>query len=376
MSLEVLMKWAGKEFTREDLFLMEAGSNSFEIARRLAALGLRAVVMESAYVGKRAKDYEDNDKMAAARIALVFLAGGAPCVWQPDPITCERRELLHAYQKAVNDNTAQSNLLKGYLNQFGVRSGSRGLHLERTKQWVLDKRDKREWSPLQLVLLTGYFSDIAHQAARRQSLLRMICQQVCEEPLMLRCMKVLGIGKVNAFALLAIIGNVRRFTGPEKLVAYLGLNPGRKRSGNDKDQRDQRIGVGHRGRGDLRSLLVQGAQAVMRMGGKTELGKWGWKGWKLFARKGYRNIAVVAVARKMAVQVWHVLSGNPPTMVEKDRSLAAKLQKLIVVLGKDLRAKMGLPSTPAEGIRELQTRLCSSSPDPNPKASRPSSQPV
>jgi len=349
---------------------MEAGSNSFEIARRLAALGLRAVVMESAYVGKRAKDYEDNDKMAAARIALVFLAGGAPCVWQPDPITCERRELLHAYQKAVNDNTAQSNLLKGYLNQFGVRSGSRGLHLERTKQWVLDKRDKREWSPLQLVLLTGYFSDIAHQAARRQSLLRMICQQVCEEPLMLRCMKVLGIGKVNAFALLAIIGNVRRFTGPEKLVAYLGLNPGRKRSGNDKDQR---IGVGHRGRGDLRSLLVQGAQAVMRMGGKTELGKWGWK---LFARKGYRNIAVVAVARKMAVQVWHVLSGNPPTMVEKDRSLAAKLQKLIVVLGKDLRAKMGLPSTLAEGIRELQTRLCSSSPDPNPKASRPSSQPV
>ena len=123
----------------------------------------------------------------------------------------------------------------------------------------------------------------------------------------------------------------------------------------------------------VRSLLVQGAQAVMRMGGKTELGKWGWK---LFARKGYRNIAVVAVARKMAVQVWHVLSGNPPTMVEKDRSLAAKLQKLIVVLGKDLRAKMGLPSTLAEGIRELQTRLCSSSPDPNPKASRPSSQPV
>jgi len=113
MSLEVLMKWAGKEFTREDLFLMEAGSNSFEIARRLAALGLRAVVMESAYVGKRAKDYEDNDKMAAARIALVFLAGGAPCVWQPDPITCERRELLHAYQKAVNDNTAQSNYSKG-----------------------------------------------------------------------------------------------------------------------------------------------------------------------------------------------------------------------------------------------------------------------
>ena len=43
--LQKLLDWAAKEFTRDDLFLMEAGSNSFEIYRRLLALGLRAVVM-------------------------------------------------------------------------------------------------------------------------------------------------------------------------------------------------------------------------------------------------------------------------------------------------------------------------------------------
>ncbi len=77
LNLPALLDWAAKEFTREDIFLLEAGSNSFEIWRRLQALGLRAVVLESCHVGKHAKTYADNDKMAAARIALVYLAENA-----------------------------------------------------------------------------------------------------------------------------------------------------------------------------------------------------------------------------------------------------------------------------------------------------------
>ena len=79
-----LARWVEKEFGTEDLFLMEAGANSFEICTRLRELGLRAVVLESNYVGKHAKSYADNDKMAAARIALVYLGGKAPGVWVPD----------------------------------------------------------------------------------------------------------------------------------------------------------------------------------------------------------------------------------------------------------------------------------------------------
>lgn len=348
LCLQSLMDWAAKEFTRDDLFLLEAGSNSFEICRRLLALGLRAVVMESCHVGKHAKTYADNDKMAAARIALVYLAGNAPCVWIPDAVTCERRELLHAHQNAVANHTAALNSLKGYLNQFAIRPGSRGLQLERTRKWILIQRD---WTPLQRELLAGYFTGLDNQAEARARFLRLISQQICAEPLMLRCIKLLGIGKINAFALLAVIGNVRRFDRPEKLVAYIGLSPGQRQSGNGKFIK---LGVGKRGRGDMRHLLIQGAQAVLRMGGNTTLGKWGWK---LFARKGNRNTAVAAVARKLLVQVWHLLSGNPPTALEADKSLAIKLQKLIVVLGKKLRAEIGLPAKISDCVLELQRRM-------------------
>lgn len=352
MSLEKLLSWAAKEFAKEDLFLMEAGSNSFEIYRRLLALGLRAVVLESSHVGKHAKTYADNDKMAAARIALVYLAGNAPCVWVPDALTGERRELLHVYLKAVADHTAACNSLKSYLNQFAIRLGSRGLQLEGTRKWIFKERD---WSPLQKELLGGYFVSLDHQAQQRALFVGLIVQQICAEPLMLRCMKLLGIGKINAFALLAVIGDVKRFDRPEKLVAYLGLNPGQRVSGNGKNIK---LGIGKRGRGDMRNLLIQGAHALMRLGASTALGKWGWK---LFARKGNRNIAVAAVARKLLVQVWHLLMGNPPTALEADKSLALKLQRLLVELGKGLRAQMGLPDSLSACVLELQRRmLCQS----------------
>ena len=350
MSLKKLLDWAAKEFTRDDLFLMEAGSNSFEIHRRLLGLGLRAVVMESCHVGKQAKTYADNDRMAAARIALVYLQGNAPCVWAPDATTSGRRELLHAYNKAVEDRTAAINSLKSYLNQFAVRTGRRTLGDGKSETWILAQR---EWTPLQIELLDGYFQNLRAQTERRKVLLRLIGREICAEPLMLRCMKLLGIGQINAFALLAVIGDVRRFERPEKLVAYIGLNPGQRESGRGKHIK---LGVGQRGRGDMRNLLVQGAHAVLRMGKNTPLGQWGWK---LFARKGQRNIAVVAVARKLLVQVWHLLSGNPPEALESAKGFSVKLKKLATNLGKKLRVELSLPSNLDACVIYLQSRILS-----------------
>lgn len=348
LTLDGLLDWAKAKFNAEDLFLLEAGGNSFAVWEALHQLGLRAVVLESQYVGKHAKTYEDNDRMAAARIALVFLGGKAPAVWVPDARTRERRELMHAHQNAVADHTAAINALKSYLNGHAIRLGSRSLSAEKTRSWIEAQRD---WSSLQKKLLEGYFADLDQSAQQRTRYVRIISEEIAKEPLMLRCMKLLGIGKINAFGLLAVIGDIRRFAGPEKLVAYLGLNPGKRRSGNDKLIK---IGVGKRGRGDLRHLLIQGAHAILRSGKATALGKWGWK---LFARLGHRNIAVAAVARKLVVQVWHLLQGNPPALLEKNQSFVVKLKKLAVTLGKTLRAELGLGASLADCIQTLLARV-------------------
>lgn len=348
MSLDQLMAWAAGGFSADDLFLMEAGSNSFEICRRLRDLGLRAAVLESAHVGKHARSHADNDRMAAARIAMVYLGGRAPCVWVPDAVTLQRRELLHAYTSTVAGHVAATNELKGYLNLYAVRPGKRNLSAPATRDWILRQRD---WSPLQLEILAARFAAIDHQAALRKKLSRLIAREVTGEPRMLGCMRLLGIGMVNAFALLALIGDIRRFEHAGKLVSYFGLNPGQKESGHGKRKK---LGTGGRGRGDMRALLVQGAQAVLKMGKRTALGEWGMR---LFLRKGKRNIAVAAIARKMAVQVWHLLSGNAPQDLDEGKSLSLKLTKLAVMLGKALRKELAYPPSVAATVELLRSRI-------------------
>lgn len=258
---------------------------------------------------------------------------------------------------ARTSRTAAINSFKGYLNQFAIRLGNRNLDAPETEEWLLRQRD---WSPLQRQLLADHYRTLRFQTERRKTFLRQIGRQICVEPLMLRCMKLLGIGQVNAFALLAIIGDVRRFVRPEKLVAYIGLNPGQLQSGHGKHIK---LGIGKRGRGDMRRLLVQGAQAVLRTGRATPLGQWGWK---LFARKGNRNIAVAAVARKLLVQVWHLLSGNPPEALEPDKKFSLKLKKFVVLLGKTLRAELGLPATVDACVLHLRSLMQSKKISPPP----------
>ena len=101
-------------------------------------------------------------------------------------------------------------------------------------------------------------------------------------------------------------------------------------------------------------MTLPEAVQYLRMGGKTPLGQWGWR---LFARKGHRHIAVAAVARKLVVQVWHLLSGHPAFAVEPEPSLALKLHKLAVVLGKPLRTQIGLPAELKACVQALHQRL-------------------
>jgi transposase len=128
---------------------------------------------------------------------------------------------------------------------------------------------------------------------------------------------------------------------PEKLVAYLGLNPGQRESG----------------RRDLRHLLVQGAHAVLRAGRAIPLSQWGWK---LFVRKGNRNVAMAAGTRKLAVQVWHLLWGNPPGALETNKSLNLKLNKLSVTLGKSLRKALQLPHGNKDCVLHFHQMILSS----------------
>jgi transposase len=320
-----LESWAQKHTTPQDLFVLEASGNSFHVARCLVALGRPVQVLESCHLGKLKEAHANNDKISAVRIGKAYLAGTAKIVWVPDPKTQDRRDLFHVHRKAVKRTSQMRNRLQSYLSDHGVRL-PRGLGLAKAASPVEDKiRQAHDWSPGQWQLLEGLLLELRQAEEQRQHWRSLIAQEVLADPPLLSLVRLCGVRETIAFALGAILGDIHRFANPKKLVKYIGLNP----AFDDSGQGQWHGGIGGHGRKDLRCLLIEAAQAVLRCS-QTPLAQWGRR---LLGRKGSVNLTVAAMARKLAVAVWYLMMGRWTALEEIDERLAVKVSKMITSAG-------------------------------------------
>src|SRR6185437_12608734 len=318
-----LQSWAKKHTAPEDLFVLEASGNSFQIVRLLAAVERKALVLESCQMGKLKETHANNDKISAVRIGKAYLAGTAKVVWVPDPKTQERRDWFHAHRKAVKRTTQMRNRLLSYLSDNGVRL-KKDTPLATGKEAAERLRQSRNWSARQWQVLEGLLMELRHADEQRAHWRSLIAQEVLADPQLLSLVRLCGVREMVAFALGALIGDIHRFSEPRKLVKYIGLNPAFDDSGENK----WTGGIQGHGRKDLRSLLIESAQAILRS--KHPLAKWGKK---LLSRKGSLNLAAGAVARKLAVAVWYLMMGRWTPLEEIDSRLALKVGKIIGGVG-------------------------------------------
>src|SRR2546422_7003015 len=319
-----LQSWAKKHTSAQDLFVLEASGNSFQVVRSLAALERKALVLESCQLGKLKEAHANNDKISAVRIGKAYLAGTAKTVWVPDTRTQERRDWFHAHRKATKRTTQMSARVRSYLSDNGVRL-KKDTHLTKPGEVEEPIRKARPWSPRQWQVIEGFLMELRHAEQQRQHWRRLIAQEVLSDPDLLAIVRLCGVREMVAFALGALIGDIKRFTEPKKLVKYIGLNP----AFDDSGQTEWSGGIGGHGHKDLRCLLVEAAQAILRCS-KSSTAQWGRK---LLARKGSLNLAVCAVARKLAVAVWYLMMGRWTTLEQIDKGLELKIGKMISQVG-------------------------------------------
>ena len=319
-----LQSWAKKHTTAQDLNVLEASGNSSQVVRSLAARARPAKVLESCQMGKLKEAHANNDKISAVRIGKAYLAGTAKEVWVPDPKTQEWRDWFHAYTKATKRTTQMQARLRSYLSDNGVRL-KKGTPLAKDPQIEPKLRAARDWSSRQWQVIEIYLAELRHADQQRRHWRSLIAQEVLAEPELLSIVRLCGVREIVAFALGAFVGDIQRFAHPKKLVKYVGLNP----AFDDTGETEWSGGIGGHGHKLLRSLLIEGAQAILRCG-KTPLARWGKK---LLASKGSVNLAVAAIARKLTVAVWYLMMGRWTTLEELDQRLLGKISKMIGSVG-------------------------------------------
>jgi transposase len=329
--MDHLETWAEKHANPQDLFVLEASGNSFHVVRLLAKIQRKGLVLESGHLGKLKEAHANNDKISAVRIGKAYLAGTAREVWVPDLRTQERRDLFHIHRKANKRITQLRNRLQSYLSDNGVRL-KKGTRL--TQPETVEKiRTRHAWQPRQWQIIEGLLMELRHAEEQRKHWRSLIAQEVLTDPVLLSIVRLCGVRDLIAFALGALVGDIKRFADPKKLVKYIGLNPAFDDSGENR----WTGGIRGHGRKDLRCLLIEAAQAILRCS-KTPLARWGKK---LLSRKGARNLVVAAIARKLAVAIWYLMMGRWTTLEEIERPLSIKIGKIITQVGAAGLKKLG-----------------------------------
>jgi transposase len=124
---------------------------------------------------------------------------------------------------------------------------------------------------------------------------KVVIQEAERRPAAVQLMTQQGVGPVTALAFVLTIGPVERFPTSKKLVSYLGLNPSENSSGGR-----QRLGaISKQGNSLMRHLLSEAAQTAVKF--DPELRR---DYLRLKFRRGISGVAIVAIARKLAVRLY------------------------------------------------------------------------
>lgn len=341
-SNEYLEKWFDQHGDPDTVYVMEASGVSFALVDRIKAKGYRAVIVESSGVKGASKDPNDNDSVAALRIAKHWWSGGAHVVWIPDAQTRMYRAVFSAYSGAVTQCTRCVNKASNFLIQHGLRPAKNalGVQIQSPQEFISNEPDRKACLRKMLtgedeIILRRYYRHYDNAAAERDEMLQRICECVNSDPRMLALMRIPGIGVISSFAAVAMIGDIKRFRTPKQLVTYLGLSPGSHQSGNG-DTVD--TGLYTVGRRNVRALLVEAAHTVLNNRRiKSDLKEWG----KKLAKSKPTKVVVIAVARKLVHYIWELLSGKKTTKQETRALTCNKMRRLADGLGKKRLAELG-----------------------------------
>jgi transposase len=114
--------------------------------------------------------------------------------------------------------------------------------------------------------------------------------------------QIKGVGTLIALTFLLTLEDPHRFRKSRDVGCYLGLQPGRRNSGQSEPQ----MHISKEGDPYLRTLLVQGAQHILGpFGVDCDLRRWGLKLAERGGKSGKKR-AIIATARKLAVLLHHL----------------------------------------------------------------------
>lgn len=312
---------------RKLTFCYEAGPTGYGLQRLIESLGHTCLVVAPSLIPKKSGERVKTNRRDAEALARLLRAGELTAVWVPDSRHEAMRELTRARHQSKQDLTRKRQQISSMLLRLGRCYPGLKTWTARHRSWLAHVKLDHPEQRFVLEELLAAERQASERIARLEQAMREALADWRLQPIVPALMAMRGIDLIAAVTILAEIGDLSRFETPRQLMAYLGLVPSERSTGESV----RRGSITKTGNGRARRVLVEAAWAYRhppRVGYEKQAlvaaaprpaREIAWKAqvrlcrrFRALSRKGKRSTVVAtAIARELAAFVWAIAREVP-----------------------------------------------------------------
>src|SRR2546430_1783110 len=280
---------------------MESCGSAHHWGRVLSGLGHQVRLIAAQFV----RPFVKTNKTDAADAEAIWEAVQRPGMRFVALKSEEQQAVLSLHRmraQQVKIRAMQAYQVRSLLYEFGVVAPKGFAALKAKAATVLAEPTGCPVPELARVELLSQLEGLQSLTARIEALERRVGSWQRREAECERLAAIPGVGRLTATAVVATIADARSFRSGREFAAFLGLVPRQSGTGG----RVKMLGISKRGDPYLRTLLIHGARSVMFTQSRAERVMDPWLK-ELLARRP-KNVAIVALANKMARTIWALLA--------------------------------------------------------------------
>ena len=285
--------WISRFLTPKDAVVLEMTTNTYLFYDSLLPHVHSVIAVHPPNVALVTKAQVKTDQKAALALAQLHAVGMLTGVWIPPHPVRDLRALIAQREKMVRLSTIAKNRLHALLHRKHLILPEKPFAPEQRTWWESLPLSATERFLIQSDLDTLEFAK--KQIEQVEACLKQESAQDARIPCLLQ---LPGIAMLSAITILAAIGEITRFPNAKKLVGYAGLGT----RVHDSGMTHSNGRITKTGRRDLRRVMVTAANHAVE-----HHPHWKQEFARLEPHLG-RSKAIVAIARKLLVAVWHVLN--------------------------------------------------------------------
>jgi transposase len=332
----------GRTLDKADEVVVEATGNAMAVVRVLSPYVARVIMANPLQVRAIAHARIKTDKIDAGVLAQLRAADFLPEVWLPDPTTERLRRLVARRNQVVRHRTRIKNEVHAILHAHLIPPCPHAdLFGGLGRTWL----GKQELPEDEVAAIARHLRELDRLGEDLAVLDREIALATADDPSVRRLLTITGVNLTVAAGLVAAIGDVKRFGSPDKLVSYFGLNPRVRQSGLGIAQHGR---ISKHGRAHARAMLVEAAWAASKAPGPLRAFFL-----RIRAKRGHQ-VAAVAVARKLAVICWHLLTKETEYLWQRPALVAHKVRSMELQAGQPMRKGNKRGPSHAYHVKELR----------------------